>query len=272
VKVLKTAALVLLLLANRANVAESHLSADQAKVLEAVRASALKYSHQLPDFICTQTTHRNVFKGIRNFANAANVNPRPDPLTHDTIEEQLTYAGGRESYTVLTINKKKAGNADHLQFTGVMSSGEFGTIFKDVFDPASNTAFSWERETKSNGRHVWVFKYRVPRESGTALIDQGTHKAFVVPYAGEVFIDPETNDFLEITSTLEIPSDFSIQRVDRKIDYAVQKIAGKDYCLPIHSELHMEQGVLVFDNRIDFSNYHHFSTESTLHFGDEAKQ
>jgi len=268
----RTATIVLALFAARGfAAAPPQLSAEQTKVLEAVRVAALIYSHQLPDFICTQTTYRSVFKGNRNSANAANVNPRPDPVSRDTIEEQLTYVGGRESYTVLTVNHKKAKNADHLQFAGAMSSGEFGTIFTNVFDPASNTVFTWEREMSHEGRPVWIFKYHVPKETGTALIDQGTRTAIVAPYSGRVIIDPENNNVLAISSSLEIPSSFPIQKVERRIDYAVQKIAGKEYYLPIHSELHMEQGVLVFDNRIDFNNYHHFSSESTLHFGDEAK-
>jgi hypothetical protein len=273
VKLLKIAALFFLVLANHANAAESqHLSADQSRVLEAARAAALKYAHQLPDFICTQTTRRSVVKSIRNFANEANVNPQPDPVSHDTIEEQLTYVGGKESYSVLTINRKKAKNANHLQFAGAMSSGEFGTMFTDVFDPDSKTTFTWEREMSHEGRPVWIFKYRVPKEAGTTLFDKKTNTAFVAPYSGRVIIDPENNNVLTISSSLEIPFNFPIQKVERRIDYAVQQIAGKDYCLPIHSELHMEQGVMVFDNQIDFRNYHHFSSESTIHFGAEAKQ
>jgi hypothetical protein len=50
----------LLLLVSSGYAAEtSQLSAGQVKVLEAARASALQYRQQLPDFICTQITHRN---------------------------------------------------------------------------------------------------------------------------------------------------------------------------------------------------------------------
>ena len=75
-------------------------SEDQARVLEAVRAAALKYSRQLPDFICTQITHRDVSKGNSSYLNANNVAPRPLPVSNDTIEEQLTYYGGKESYSL----------------------------------------------------------------------------------------------------------------------------------------------------------------------------
>lgn len=56
-----------------------------------------------------------------------------------------------------------------------------------------------------------------------------------------------------------------------RIDYSFQTIADRGYCLPIHSEFHLEQGYLTYDNRIDFKDYHHFTTKSILHFGSEAK-
>ena len=265
----KFAAWALALLASRGYATESsQLSTEQARVLEAVRASALQYTHQLPNFICKQITHREVLK---TKPNALGVSSHGQTLTRDTIEEQLTYNGGKESYNVLTVNGHKAFAEDHLQFAGAISSGEFGTIFTIVFDPGSNTTFSWDREAKVGGRRAWAFKYHVPKEAGTVVVYQETHSTIVAPFSGEVLIDPENSDVLEISSQLELPADFPIRKVDRKIDYAVHEIGGKIYRLPAHSELHMEQGAMEFNNKIAFASYHHFSTESKLHFGDDAK-
>ncbi len=81
----------------------SKLSADQTSVLEDTRAYAMQYTQQLPDFICTQTTHREV---------AAYMSGTSTPVlldnSSDIIEEQLSYVAGKERYIVLTIDGKKS--------------------------------------------------------------------------------------------------------------------------------------------------------------------
>jgi hypothetical protein len=61
-----------------------------------------------------------------------------------------------------------------------------------------------------------------------------------------------------------MPPGFPIQIIERRIDYARQQIAGKDYSLPSHSQIHMEDGARVYINQIDFKSYHRFSSESTI--------
>ncbi len=78
-------------------------------------------------------------------------------------------------------------------------------------------------------------------------------------YSSRVVIDPETKDILEISSTLELPDKFPIQNVKRRVVYADQEIGGRKYCLPVRSESPMETSTRVFDNQIDFRDYHQFS-------------
>ncbi len=268
VKCLKVVAILLLLAAPISVIAgSSKLSTDQTSVLEDTRAYALQYAHKLPDFICTQVTRRDI-AARTSFGTLIGLQPQ----SSDVIEEQLTYVGGKERYVVLTVDGKVAPSAVHGQLTGAISWGEFGSLSSQVFDPASHTVFSWDREERVDGRRAWAFKYRVPKESGTTVIDQPTNTAIVVSYSGKVIIDPETKDVLEISSTLDVPGTFPIRNVTRKITYADQDIAGKKYCLPAHSEVHLEERTRVYDNQIDFKNYHHFSSESTIHFDNENPQ
>lgn len=271
-KLLNFPALLCVVLATRAfAAAESKpLTNEQRRVLESVRTAALTYARELPDFICTQTTSREVTKGSANFANAINLSPRAQQLTHDTFEEQLTYVGGKESYSVVSVNHRKAKNSSPLQFTGAISAGEFGTVFTKVFAPASKTTFTWDKATKVNGREVWAFRFRVPKEAGTAVIFQQRNYAVVAAYSGEVTVDPETYDVIELSSNVDLPADSPIQKVVRKIEYGVQRIGGRDCYLPVRSELHMEQGYLVYNNRIEFKDYHHFVSDSSVQYVDEA--
>jgi hypothetical protein len=272
VKLLNIPLLLCVVLATRAfAAAESKpLTDEQSRVLESVRGAALKYAHQLPDFICTQTTSRQVTKGSADLSHANSLSLRGQPLTHDTFEEQLTYVGGKESYSVVSVNHRKAKDSSHLQFNGAISAGEFGTVVAKVFAPASKTTFTWDKEAKINGRTAWEFRFHVPKESGTAVIFQQRNYAVVAAYSGEVIVDPETYDVIELSSSVDVPADSPIQKVERKIEYGVQTIAGRDCYLPVRSELHMEQGYLVFDNQIEFKDYHHFVSDSSVQYGDEA--
>ena len=106
----------------------------------------------------------------------------------------------------------------------------------------------------------------MPQKAGNIIVDQPTRQAVVVPFFGKVVIDPETKDVLEITSTLDVSYRFPIQNVTRRISYDIQLIGGKRFCLPAHAEMHMKTGTRVYDNQIEFKDYHHFSSESTIHF------
>jgi hypothetical protein len=263
----KTAAVLLFSAAVTAFASDSpKLSTDQTSVLEDARAYALQYAEQLPNFICTQITRREISRNNHFAMMTTTVN-----VNHDIIEEQLTYLGGKESYRVLSLNGKPATGLAHMQIGGAISSGEFGTVFTQVFAPDSHTTFTWDHETGTHGHRAWAFKYRVPREAGAAVIDRESNSAVNAPFSGKVLIDPETFSVLEISSTLELPGNFRIRNVERKILYATQDIGGKTYNLPIHCEIHMEEGNLSFNNSIDFQNYHRFTSESTVHVGDSVQ-
>ena len=63
----------------------------------------------------------------------------------DVIQEQLAYFDHKENYVVKMYNGKSVANGDHLQFGGVTSSGEFGSMMSNIFDPESGAEFTWDR-------------------------------------------------------------------------------------------------------------------------------
>jgi hypothetical protein len=278
VSCLKIVAASLMLIATVGHPAEpAQLTPEQTSVLEDARAYAMQYAHALPDFICTQITHREVaairvgiLGGGANGASGAVSALSKGESGSDVIEEQLTYVGGKESYEVVSVNGEKMTGLKHMDIAGAVTAGEFGSFLTEIFDPASRTAFTWERETNLHGRHVYVYGFRVPKEAGTALIDKDSNKAIMASISGRVFIDPTTFDILQIQSRLSVPPEFPIHLVERKVEYAPQEIAGKSYSLPSRSDMRMETGSHTYNNRIDFRNYHHFTSESTIHVGKEA--
>ncbi len=273
--ILKVVAFLPLLVATTAYPAESKLTEDQNAVLESARAAAMRYTQLLPDFICTQITHRSTSRIINSttslgagisgrspIAGTAN-SPR---YSSDVIEEQLTFVGGKESYDVLTVNGRKEPGMDHMHLAGAISAGEFGSALEEVFDPRSHTAFSWDREETHHGHREWVFAFHVPKNAGTTIVYRDSDKEIPVSYSGRIFIDTATYEAVEITSKYDLPPDFPIKLVERTVEYATEQIASKSYSLPARSLVHVEDGVNVYDNRIDFKNYHRFASESTIHF------
>lgn len=257
------------------------LSSDQANVLESARALAMQYTHVLPDFICLQTTHRSTVRSMDGNGNMGTGMSGRSPIAamarsagyaSDVIDEQLTYVGGKESYEVLAVNGKRVHGVDHLHFQGATSEGEFGSMLVQVFDPSSHTKFAWGHLANVHGRHAWVYEFEVPRESGTEVIARDSDKEILVPLSGQVYIDPETKEVLQISSRLDLPPGFPIRMAQRNIEFAPQAIAGKNYSLPIRSLVHMEDGTSVYDNRIEFKNYHRFASESTIHFDNANPQ
>jgi hypothetical protein len=268
---------LLALMASCGYAAESpQLSSDQTRVLESARTAALKYSHQLPDFICTQVTHRVITRNMDASAGTGISGRSPIAAMangmgyrSDTFEEQLTYVGGKEDYEVLSVNGKTVKGVDPMQFQGAISEGEFGSMLVQVFDPASHTTFTWNRTAHVHGRSVWVYGFLVPKDAGTYVIARDSDKEIIASISGEVAIDPETFEVLQISSKLDLPPGFPIHIARRSIEFAPREIAGKSYSLPTHSLVHMEDGKQVYDNSIDFRNYHRFASESTIHFDNE---
>ena len=258
----------------------AQLSADQAKFLESARQSALAYSKRLPDFICTQVTYRdsdlldpseNSPPDILLRSNSSSWS-RPQTEKNDEIEERLTFFDQKESYEVISVNGKKAIGFDHLQFQGAISMGEFGTDLRRVFAPESETVFTWDRVADLHGRRIYILGFTVPKRSGTVVDDRESGRKIVVPYTGQVFIDSDTLEVLRMTARLEMPQGFPIRAGERMVEYKPIRIGGRDYNLPFHAEVRMRDGKYAYVNRIDFTNYHKFEAESTIHYGSEPPQ
>src|SRR5579872_352026 len=110
-------------------------SIEQKRVLEEITEHARNYVEGLPNFICLQVTRRyGDVSGLENYR------------LIDTIAERLSYYEQKEDYKVVSINGIPATpGAKHEQKNGASSSGEFGSILKEIFAPETETQFDWER-------------------------------------------------------------------------------------------------------------------------------
>ena len=149
---------------------------------------------------------------------------------------------------------------------GAVSSGEFGSMMRELFEPATQADFRWERWGKLRGRLAHVFAYRVaqPRSKWNVRY-QHTHE--VTPgYHGLVFADKETNSVLRITLEAELPSDFPLQQAGTVLDYDFAEISGQKFMLPLKAVVRMREGKMLARNDVEFRLYRKFAAEASISF------
>ncbi|MGD0000716.1 MAG: hypothetical protein ABSE21_11520 [Bryobacteraceae bacterium] len=241
------------------------LSAEHEKIVADARAIALDYSRRLPDFICLQLTRRY-----------------DDPLgesgfvLQDTVAAQLTYFEQKEDYKVISrkANYKVAPKNDkwtgssYTRLDGVTSSGEFGTLLKDIFEPRTHADF-WFQRRGSLHRHVTlIFGYRVPARNSKWRIEYNPGALVcTTEYTGSLFIDPETHAVMRVSmEARRIPTSFPVQDVWIQLDYAWQDLAGEKFLLPSTVVLNMREGRVNKKNEIDFRSYRKYSAASAVTF------
>jgi hypothetical protein len=264
-------------------VQDERLPASTPQMLESIRLSALQYTKNLPDFICTQTTRRRVADASGFPAGMTGVSTGGRGVLsmtsgissagNDTIEEHLTFYDRSEHYEVISVNGEKASGMNHLQFAGAVSAGEFGSALENIFEPTTNTTFSWDRDSSMKGRRVHVLSFRVPKEHGNLVMYRRGDQEILVPYSGRVFFDAENMDVLKIASELELPAGFPIKMAQTTVEYRPVEIAGKSFNLPFQSEVRLQDSSYLYVNEIEFRKYHKFSVQSTIHYdGDSQPQ
>lgn len=236
----------------------------------------MQYVDRLPDFICTEITHRQAAPkselpngigsgvGIQNKLNMLGRGSAPE--TEDVIEERLTYIGKSESYEVIRLNGKTTKGLDHSDLKGAFTAGEFGSVLRDIFNRDSQTSFAWKRTERMHGMEAYVYSFRVPQDHGARVTHKDPYQEIVAAYSGLIFVDPRTFSVLRITSTLDLPTSFLITHVDKQIEYGPVWIATRQYWLPKHSETNMEDKDHSYRNEVVFSDYHKFAVESKIQY------
>ncbi|HZT32700.1 MAG TPA: hypothetical protein VFA33_22620 [Bryobacteraceae bacterium] len=227
---------------------------EQKRVLEAARDYAINYTTRLPDFICTQVTRRFV-----------------DPTGHsgwypaDTITERLSYYEHKENYKVILVNSKPM-DVDHEKLGGAISSGEWASMMREIFDPSTETTFDWERWATLRGRRTHVFSYTVSQARSKYQI-YVPDRHIIVGYHGLIYVDKENESVEKITlQAVDIPADFPVQDVHLTLDYDKTDISGHSFTLPLKFVLNSREGKYLIKNEVEFRMYRKFSTEATITF------
>jgi hypothetical protein len=235
-------------------------SIEQKRILAEITDHARNYIAGLPNFICLQVTRRyGDVSGLENYR------------LIDTIAERLGYFEQKEDYKVVSINGVPAmPGARHEQKNGASSSGEFGSILREIFAPETETQFAWERWATLRGKRMYVFNFHVSQlRSQYSIYSEAVKRTVIAGYHGLVYADRDTKMVMRIKLEVEgLPPDFPIQSVDLDMNYDFTKISGQDYLLPLKSEIRSREGRFLSKNEVEFRMYNRFGADTTIQFGD----
>ncbi len=235
-------------------------AADQNAVIRRAREYALAYVRQLPDFLCTQVTRRYFDPAGMEFWHLS-----------DTLTARLSYVENREDYKVVLMNSRPV-STDMHSVGGAISTGEFGSMMHELFDPATQASFEWERWATLRGRRTHVYRYRVTKPKSKWHVTYERTQDIVPAYHGFVYVDRDSNAITRVTLNAELPPSFPIQQASTILDYDYARIGEQDHLLPLKAVVRMREGKLLLKNDVEFRMYRKFSADAVLKFEAETPE
>ncbi len=240
-------------------------SEEQGAILDEVRQYALNYSKTLPDFICTQVTRRYAapMPGTRY---GGPPDRQPSWQSLDTLTIKLSYFEQKEDYKLILVNNNVT-NQDFRTIGGATSTGDFGTMMKDVFERNTLARFDWDHWGTLRGRRVLAFSYHVAQANSQWHINYDRRLDIVPGYHGLVYVDKETHQVMRITlAAEELPAGFPVKKAETVLDYDYVELSNHTFLLPLKSTTLMAADDYMTRNDTEFRIYRKYSAESDIKF------
>jgi len=224
--------------------------------VEKARGVSAGYIQGLPNYICQEVVTRYDSESRQ-----------PNWRALDIVSADLVYEDRKESYRNLQINGKTTKKAP--EETGAWSTGEFGTILGNLFDPGTDADFEYREDDTIAHHSASVYRFEVSRARSNWKI--WVPGQYIIPaYKGSIWIDKQTANVLRIEmQAVDIPEQFPAISVETAVDYDYISLGTPEkYLLPVRAEALecARDSNLCERNTIEFRNYHKFSGESTVKF------
>jgi hypothetical protein len=240
-------------------------SEEQAAIITQAREYALNYSRQLPDFICTQVTRR--YEAPRpgtKYGGPAGSSPSWRAV--DTLTIKLSYFEQKEDYKLVLVNNTIT-KQDYRALGGAISTGDFGSMMREIFEPATEARFEWDHWGTLRGRRVLAFSYRVEQSHSQWHVTYERTMDLVSAYRGLIYIDAKTHSITRITLAAEgLPPSFPVKMAETILDYDYQDISGHSFLLPLKATTTMAADDYMTRNDTEFRLYRKYSAESAISF------
>jgi hypothetical protein len=229
---------------------------EQAALIAELREYALNYSRNLPNFLCAQVVHRRS-------------SPAEGPTVYrdlDTLLVRLSYFEQKEDYRLLTVNDQPA-TRTYAELGGSTSTGEFGTLMRQIFEPASRAQFDAFHWAILRNEVVMAFHYSVEQANSHWELDYLRREHLVPGYSGFVFVDKDKHEILRVTLRADgIPPTFPIHSAETIVDYGYQEIAGREFLVPVKAQMDLSSDGALTRNETEFRRYQKYSADTTITF------
>ncbi len=225
---------------------------DRGEPLAAVCEFARSLERALPNVICNQQTER--------YTDQVSGQAR----LIDTVEAQVSYLEGKESYNILRVNGIPANNAS---LRGGWSSGDYATALHDLFSPEARADFKFDKTVELRGSTALVYKYRVDLQANHLwFLQDGTWKVYP-GYGGKLWIDSKSLRLMRMEKgDIKVDARFPIQRFNSGTDYSNLELGdGTSFNLPTEVKISVcdrQQRCLRQD--LTFKNWHKFGATSRI--------
>jgi hypothetical protein len=234
---------------------------EQQKIIDRIRDYALNYSKSLPDFICLQVTRRLQDQHYQQGS--------PGSFTQaDRLVEKVSYFDQKEKYELISQNENSFYGKTWESFGGSISRGEFGSLLRDVFEPATDTTFTWDHWGTLRGHYSYVFRYFVDRPHSKYDVDYERKQQTTPGYHGLIYVEKGPDVITRLTIEPDMPPDFPVQDIHQTVDYDHVNISGHDFLLPTVSQVQSRAGRFASRNEIEFRKYQKYSADTSIKFDD----
>jgi hypothetical protein len=180
----------------------------------------------------------------------------------------LSYNEGHEDYQTYSVNGQVVDykNMDQLgKRGGAVSSGEFGSLMREIFEPRSQAEFNWDHWGTIRGKLMAVYNYFIDSGHSQYSISYEDTQRIITAYKGLIYADQNTGAISRITFTaVDIPSSFPVRSAVEILDYDDVDINGQPYICPLKADVRLTAGNQKTKNEIEFRNYRKYGTESKI--------
>jgi hypothetical protein len=237
---------------------------EQAAIIDEVREYALNYSKSLPNFLSTQVVRR-----YQAGAPGSRYNVRssePSWVQVDLLTLRLSYFDQKEDYKLILHNNSPT-TQDYKSVGGATSTGEFGSLLRDIFEPRTHARFEWDGWARLRDQLVMAFHYSVEQANSQWGIEYERKEHIVPAYSGRILIDKDTHVVMRVTLNADnIPASFPVKMATTILDYDYTDISGHQFLLPLKSETQMSADGVLSRNDTEFRLYRKYSAEAEIKY------
>ena len=227
---------------------------EQQRMLERIRKATVRYLENLPNFVCSRVTEQY------------EAGKKPNHWKQrETLTERLIFNQGKENSSLELVNGKPLKPGRLIQ-RPLETSGEFGELVTTVLDEKTQAQITWNRWDDLNGHRVAVFDYVVDAQHSKISVSLDQLEV-IVPYRGSLYADAETGELWRITSSpFNMPVAVQTKSAVTTIDYGLVDITNKHFLLPVTASIIMDTGRNNLLNKVAFTQYRKFETDSKITF------